>query len=194
MVQDEEKLRKSEDQSMRKSRVGNRYFRVDPGYDKAVYENTWQNWLKIIGAFIVFYIVLGLFFWAVFSHGIRDIHSATWIYIALIIVCWILMGILIYLGHKSTKKLHKADRIMLDVNEEKKRRREEEEKKQKREEAKKEMKKLEMQELASEESDAPATKNKKGGKGKKVSDTSESAAEESRDPEDESTPVSDEED
>lgn len=64
MVQDEDRLRKSEDQSMRKSRVGNRYFRVDPGYDKAVYENTIGNWFAIFGAFALFYTAVTLFWWA----------------------------------------------------------------------------------------------------------------------------------
>lgn len=145
MVQDDDQLRRSENQSMRKSRVGNRYFKIDPGYDKAVYENTIGNWFRIIGTFIVFYTVVGLFWWAVFSHGIRHIDSATWIFIGALLIAWFLIALLILLGHFSNKNLVKADRIMLEVNEEKKKKREEEEKKQKREEAKKEMKRIERE-------------------------------------------------
>ena len=142
-------------QSMRESRVGKRYFKVDAGYDKAVYENTLGNWFRIIGTFIVFYVVVALFWWAVYSYGIRHIASATWVYIAMQIVAFILIGLLIFIGHFSGKKLHRAERLMLEVNEEKKKKREEEEKKAKREEAKKEiegLKKIEDSEFSSDRS------------------------------------------
>ena len=145
MTQDEEQLRKSENQSMRKSRVGNRYFKVDAGYDKAVYENTLGNWVRIVLTFIVFYICVSLFWWGVFAHGMRHITSATWLYIGILLVSWLIILILIIIGHFSNKNLHKADRLMLEVNEEKKKKREEEEKILKREEAKKELKRLERE-------------------------------------------------
>ena len=40
----------------KKARVGNRYFKVDEGYDKRVYENDFGNYLRIIGTLIVFWI------------------------------------------------------------------------------------------------------------------------------------------
>ena len=52
---EEDQLRRSENPSMRKSRVGNRYFKIDAGYDKAVYENTIGNYFLILLAFLVFY-------------------------------------------------------------------------------------------------------------------------------------------
>lgn len=143
-------------QSMRESRVGKRYFKVDAGYDKAVYENTIGNWFRIIGTFIVFYAVVALFWWACYSYGIRDINSATWVFIAIQIVAFILIGLLIFIGHFSGKRLSKAERLMLEVNEEKKKKREEEEKKAKREEAKKELeglKKIDDSEFSSDRSD-----------------------------------------
>ena len=158
-------LRKSDNQSMRKSRVGNRYFRVDPGYDKVVYENTIGNWFRIIVTFIMFYTVVALFWWAVFSHGIRDIESATYLFIGIILFAWSIIIILIILGHFSNKNLHKAERLMLEVNEEKKKKNEEEEKKRKREEAKKEMKKLEelaMKDSLSDEEDERDTRRRGG--------------------------------
>ena len=142
---DQDQLRKSENQSMRKSRVGNRYFKVDAGYDKAVYENTIGNWFRIVGTFIVFYIVVAFFWWACFSHGMRHITSATWLYIGVLLVAWFIILLLIIIGHFSNKNLHKAERLMLEVNEEKKKKREEEEKKQKREEAKMELRRQEIE-------------------------------------------------
>ena len=119
MANESTTLRKSDNQSMRKSRVGNRYFRVDPGYDKLVYENTIWNWFRIVASFIVFYSVIALFWWAVFSHGIRHIESATYLFIGIIIFAWIIIAFLIIIGHFSNKNLHKAERLMLEVNEEK---------------------------------------------------------------------------
>lgn len=153
MAKEEEQMRKSENQSMRKSRVGNRYFKIDPGYDKAVYENTIGNWFKIIGAFIVFYIIVTLFWWACYSHGIRDVTSATWIYIGVLIISWIIIVILIIVGTFSNSKLQKADRLMLEVNELKKLKAEDEEKKEKREEAKKELKRLEKEAMKDSDSE-----------------------------------------
>jgi amino acid permease len=153
MAKEEEQMRKSENQSMRKSRVGNRYFKIDPGYDKAVYENTIGNWFKIIGAFIVFYIIVAFFWWACYSHGIRDVTSATWIYIGVLLISWIIIVILIIVGTFSNSKLQKADRLMLEVNELKKLKAEDEEKKEKREEAKKELKRLEREAKKDSDSD-----------------------------------------
>lgn len=46
-------------------------------YDKAVYENTPDNWLKIIGAFICFYIFQAFHWWANFELGINMSQSST---------------------------------------------------------------------------------------------------------------------
>jgi hypothetical protein len=139
----DEYMHKSDNQSMRKSRVGNRYFRIDPGYDKAVYENTLFNWVKIVAAFIVFYIVAILFWWACYSHGIRDADSAAWTYIGIFVATLIILTLLIIIGSFSNSKLVKADRLMLEVNELRKLALEDEEKKQKRDNAKQEIRRLE---------------------------------------------------
>jgi hypothetical protein len=153
MVHDPDNMRKSENQSMRKSRVGNRYFRIDPGYDKAVYENTLGNWVKIILAFCVFYTVAILFWWACYSHGIRDADSAAWTYIGIILASWLIIIILIIIGSFSNSKLVKANRLMLEVNELKKLALEDEEKRQKREVAKHELRRLEREALRDSDSD-----------------------------------------
>ena len=182
MAQDEDQLRRSENQSMRKSRVGNRYFRIDAGYDKAVYENTFGNWMRILGTFAVFYTVVAFFWWAVFSHGIRHVDSATWIYIGVLLVSWFIIFLLILFGHFSNKKMMRVERLTLEINEEKKKKREEEEKKQKREEAKKEMKKLQNQQFKDSESAVNASRSDYSG--------SESGAQSGVDSEDESNPSS----
>ena len=192
MAETEEDLRRSENQSMRKSRVGNRYFRVDPGYDKAVYENTIGNWFKIFFMFFLFYSWLVLFWWACYSHGIRNAESMSWIYIAVFLLTCLIIGILIFVGHYSNKKIEKADRIMLDVNEEKKKRREEEEKRQKREEAKKEMKKLELQALE-EDGISDSKDNAEDESAAQSPNEDESGDENEPEDEEDETPLSDEE-
>ena len=54
---EEDKLQRADNPSVNKSKTGNRYFKVDAGYDKAVYENTIGNYFLILGAFIIFYIL-----------------------------------------------------------------------------------------------------------------------------------------
>lgn len=46
-------------------------------YDKAVYENTPENWLKIIGAFICFYIFQAFHWWANYELGINMSQTST---------------------------------------------------------------------------------------------------------------------
>ena len=40
----------------RKQRYGDRYYPVDESYDKRVYENSFLNWMRIIGTLIAFWI------------------------------------------------------------------------------------------------------------------------------------------
>ena len=140
---EEDKMNRSENPSMRKSRVGNRYFKIDPGYDKAVYENTFWNICLIAFAFIIFYSCWGIFFWGCYSHGIRDVNGASILYIIVFGITALLIAVMIFVGHFTNKMIAKHDRILLELNEEKKKRKEEDERKRKREEALKEMKKAE---------------------------------------------------
>lgn len=61
-----------------RSRVGDRYFFVDAGYDRRVYENPWYNYLRIIGTFIVYYIIMALFWLACLVVGIYEADIATY--------------------------------------------------------------------------------------------------------------------
>jgi hypothetical protein len=55
----------------------NRYYEVDRGYDKNFYENDTKNYLKIVGAFCIFYTANILHFWGVFELGMRDTENLT---------------------------------------------------------------------------------------------------------------------
>ena len=53
------------------ARIVNRYYKVDEGYDKRVYENTFGNYVRIVLTLIAFWIFQGLHWWAVFELGIN---------------------------------------------------------------------------------------------------------------------------
>ena len=65
--------------SSSKSRVGNRYFKVDPGYDKRVYENTWKNYFVIAAAFAVYYAFCALIWITVLLMGLYQADIATYV-------------------------------------------------------------------------------------------------------------------
>ncbi len=118
-----------------KTRVGDRYFKVDPGYDKRVYENSIWNWIRIILTFVVYYIIMG-FFWATcLLFGIYNANLATWVCIIIFIVAVILILSLTFFGYFSTKAKARAERINLEISEKRKKEKEEADKRKKREEA-----------------------------------------------------------
>ena len=63
--------------TLTKSQATSAYFQQDSGYDKDVYENTRENWVKIVGMLILFYIVQFLHWWANFELGITASTTST---------------------------------------------------------------------------------------------------------------------
>ena len=161
MAETEDDMRRSENQSMRKSRVGDRYFRIDPGYNKEVYENTFGNWMRIIGTFCVYYLMVALFWFSVFFHGIQDADSAAILYLILFGFSVTVIGILLVLGHCSTKKLVMINKITVEMDEEIKKRKEDEKKAKKKADQEKERERLRQNDLdePSEASEGDASEN-----------------------------------
>ena len=58
-----------------RAKVGNRYFKVDEGYDKRVYENTPLNYLRIAITFVFFYTFMSFHWWGCFEYGMYDSES-----------------------------------------------------------------------------------------------------------------------
>jgi len=58
------------------SQKGSAYFNMDDGYDPLVYENTVENYFKIVGMLFLFYIFQGLHWWANFELVIHDTEKA----------------------------------------------------------------------------------------------------------------------
>jgi len=80
------------------------YFAADSGYDKEVYENTWQNWVKIIGMFILFYIFQGLHWWANFELGIAATTTSTIYNCILFIVTVLIIAVMLIVGAMVNRK------------------------------------------------------------------------------------------
>ena len=57
------------------ARYGNRYYPVDPSYDKRVYENTWLNIGKIWGCLVLFWFFNALHWFGVLSLGIVSTNA-----------------------------------------------------------------------------------------------------------------------
>ena len=66
--------------------TGNRYFKVDEGYDKKLYENTWGNVVIIITVFIVFYVLNIVHFYGSLAFGTVYTVENMWYNIALFVV------------------------------------------------------------------------------------------------------------
>ena len=77
---------KSRTESMSKSRVGDRYFRIDPGYDKRVYENDLRNWIRIFYSFAIFYTCCIFMWWGFFEIGTYKPESTMMLFIVIFII------------------------------------------------------------------------------------------------------------
>ena len=63
-------------------RYGDRYYPVDPSYDKRVYENEPLNYVRIVLTLFAFWIFNGLHWWGVLVLGIVDSETLGWYSIA----------------------------------------------------------------------------------------------------------------
>ena len=74
------------------------FFNADAGYDKEVYENTPQNWVKIFGMLGLFY-VFNSFHWAFnFELGVHDSSLCTKYNIFLFLINVAVLGCMLYYG------------------------------------------------------------------------------------------------
>jgi len=102
------KMGGSANQGQTRSRVGDRYFFVDAGYDRRVYENPWHNYLRIIGTFIVYYIIMALFWLACLFVGIFEADIATYYCCAVFVVAVIVRLSSNTIDHSSTYHLRNS--------------------------------------------------------------------------------------
>lgn len=91
---------------MSPTRKNDAYLRgQDPDdYDKAVYENTPENWLKIFGAFICFYIFQAFHWWCNFELGINMSESSTIYNIAVFLSAVLVISYMLCTGAEVNAK------------------------------------------------------------------------------------------
>ena len=100
-----------------KAKIGSRYFKIDAGYDKKVYENTWYNWIIIIVAFSIYYIFNILHWWANFELGTTETDIAMYYCIAIFAVTVCVVISMIISGTISNAKKLRHEFYMEKIGE-----------------------------------------------------------------------------
>ena len=100
------------------------FFNADAGYDKEVYENTPQNWVKIFGMLGLFYLFNG-FHWAFnFELGVHDSSLLTKYNCFLFLINLAVLGAMLYVGAAVNKKKLTHEFYTEKISEERQRQRE----------------------------------------------------------------------
>lgn len=95
---------------------GSRYFQVDEGYDKRVYENDFKNVIVIILVFIVFYGLNILYWWGMVAFGTCFATEAQWYSVAMFVFTIFWIGGMLISGYYSNKKLHRWEFYLEKIN------------------------------------------------------------------------------
>ena len=104
-----------------KSQQESAYFAIGDSYDPLVYENTNENWVKIIGAFIVFYVFQALHWIANFELAMAAPASST-LYNLIIFVCSVtFILIFIFVGNIVNRKVMTHEFYTEKISEQKQR-------------------------------------------------------------------------
>ena len=99
--------------------LNDRYYKVDDGYDKRVYENTWFSWCQILLVLTGFYVFNGLMTWGIFIFGIWRATDFTFFSIAIFIAGVFVLGIMLLTGHWANNKAHLSDFLSTKISEKK---------------------------------------------------------------------------
>ena len=86
------------------SQKASAYFNMDDGYDPLVYENTPENYAKIIGMLGLFYTFQGLHWWANFELGVHSAETSTPYNLIIFGVCCVIIGCMLIYGAGVNKK------------------------------------------------------------------------------------------
>ena len=79
------------------------YFNIGDDYDKDFYENDLQNWIKIIGMFIIFYIFNAFHWWANLELSLANPAGATTYNLIMFGVSVITIGVMLIFGGRVNK-------------------------------------------------------------------------------------------
>ena len=90
-----------------------------------VYENTWDNWLKIIGMMILFYIFQGFHWLANFELGIHNSTWSTYYNIIIFASAVLVIAVMLILGARVNKQKLTHEFYMEKISEETQRQKDE---------------------------------------------------------------------
>jgi hypothetical protein len=97
-------------------RTGGRYFQLDEGYDKRVYENDCCNILRIWGTFILFYVFNILHWWGTMAFGSAHANTMMWFSVACFLFTLTFLGGMLISGHFANKKLAHWEHLLEKIN------------------------------------------------------------------------------
>ena len=80
------------------------YFNMDNNYDPAVYENTPENWVKIVLMLWLFYLIMGLHWWANFALGIHATEISSIYNLVVFGTAVVIIGLMLYFGSIVNQK------------------------------------------------------------------------------------------
>ena len=98
-----------------------RYFKVDDGYDKRLYENDLKNIIFIIFLFIIYYAINIVIFLGQIALGTTKAKAWQWHAIALFIFTIIFILLMLVSGKKANDKKAKYEYYMERIREERQR-------------------------------------------------------------------------
>ena len=107
--------------SLTESQKQSAYFAQDAGYDKAVYENDLQNYFKIVGSLVGFYIFQAFHWWANFELGISDAVGSSTYNLIIFLSALIVIGFMLYFGAIVNEKKLTHEFYVEKISEEKQR-------------------------------------------------------------------------
>lgn len=90
--------------SLTESQKNSAYFAQDDGYDKAVYENDLQNWFKIVGMLLLFYIFNAFHWWANLELGLAHAELSTLYNLLIFAVTVAVIGVMLAFGAVVNRK------------------------------------------------------------------------------------------
>ena len=103
------------------SQMNSAYFAQDDGYDKAVYENDLQNWFKIVGMLILFYIFNALHWWANLELGLAHAEGSTLYNLLIFALSVAVIGAMLAVGAVVNRKKLTHEFYVEKISEEKQR-------------------------------------------------------------------------
>ena len=98
-------------------RHGNRYYPVDQSYDKKVYENDFANYMKIVGALLLFWMFNAFHWLGILSLGIVNADALAWYSIGCFIFTVIFLASILCSGKYANAIKRKHEYLMEKIAE-----------------------------------------------------------------------------